>query len=128
MTGGGLPDDRDLAGRFARLRREQREAAAPFAAIAARPGRRRGRASRFGGIVVATAAAVVFVTLVIRGDVAPSRERTRSATIDLRSAGWPGPTDFLLNVPGDWLLRDIPRIARPLSIRIDNFTDRRISS
>lgn len=124
----GLPDDRDLAGQFARLRREQREAASTFGAVTARPAPRRRRRVPFVGLAAAVVAAIVIGGNVIRHEVKPHGAREQPPVIDLRSARWVAPTDFLLNVPGDWLLRDLPRIAAPASFRFDTVTYRRISS
>lgn len=123
-----LPDDRDLAGQFARLRREQREAASTFAAVTARPGPRRSRRVPFVGLAAAVVATIAIGVIVIRHEVKPPGARERPPVLDLRSARWVAPTDFLLDVPGAWLLRDLPRVAAPASIRFDNVTHRRVSS
>jgi hypothetical protein len=109
-------DERDLRDRFARLRRAEGGEAPSFArSIAARP--REARPSV--ALTIAIAATLVLSVLFLPDDVKPTE------TIDLRSARWVAPTDFLLNVPGDWMLREVPRIAVP---QIDTTIPRRLSS
>lgn len=107
-------DDRDLRDRFARLRRAESREAPPFV-VAVRP--REARPSVV--LTIAIAATLVLSVLFLPDDVGPTE------TIDLRSARWVAPTDFLLNVPGDWMLRDVPRITVP---QIDTATYRRLTS
>lgn len=122
----GPHDDRDLAGHFARLRREQRKAASPFAAVSARPAP--GRSSRAPFVGFAAAIIVAIGVLGIRHELRPPGARQQPLVLDLRSARWVAPTDFLLYVPGDWLLRDLPRITAPASSGFSPIIHRRIST
>src|SRR5919109_1781572 len=95
------PDDRDLVDRFASLRRAESSEAPAFArSITVRP--REARPSV--ALTIAIAATLVLSVVFLPDNGKPTE------TIDLRSARWIAPTDFLLNVPGDWMLRDVPRI------------------
>jgi hypothetical protein len=109
-------DDRDLRDRFASLRRAESGEAPAFARSITAP-RRESKPSV--ALTIAIAATLVLSVLFLPDDVKPTD------TIDLRSARWIAPTDFLLNVPGDWMLREVPRIAVP---RIDTTLSRRLSS
>jgi hypothetical protein len=109
-------DDRDLRDRFAGLRNADSHQVPPFGrSIGTRP--REARASV--ALTILIAATLILSVLFLPRDVTPTE------TIDLRSARWIAPTDFLLNVPGDWMLRDMPRIAVP---RIDTTITRRLAS
>lgn len=119
------PQDRDLADRFARLRREERNGAPTFANVTARRALQRSRRVPFVlGLAVALAAAAI-VGVLIERDAA---RREVPSPLDLRAARWTAPTDFLLNTPGHWLLRDLPRIAAPASMQFDTVLYRRVSS
>jgi hypothetical protein len=98
-------DDHDLRKGFAALRREdaagtplfQATVAAARARQAAAPGR---RAVWLAAVIVAVAAVLV---------VSTRRERGSSRLeIDLATVRWQAPTDFLLKLPGDELLRSVP--------------------
>jgi hypothetical protein len=118
------PDEADLREDFARLRDAHRRGAPSFAAVlATRPTRRRWGARSF--IVLSLAAATV-VVMVVR-ERSESRARNAASAM-LRSARWTAPTDFLLDVPGGWLLRDLPRVASPATRPIDNIPVPRTSS
>jgi hypothetical protein len=122
-----LPDDKDLVERFAELRNAQRGAIPSFANLTARRGRRGNRRAPFAlGLAAALMAAAIIGVLVER-----VRVREAPAPLDLRTARWTAPTDFLLNVPGNWMLRDLPRIAAPASpasMTLDTVSNRRASS
>ena len=117
-------EDRDLADRFARLRRDERTAAPAFADVTTR---RVPERIRRGPLAIGLAAAVVAAIAI--GLVA-SRDGTGGAplVIDLRATSWTAPTDFLLDTPGNWMLRDLPKIAAPASMKLDTTSTRRTSS
>lgn len=118
------PDDGDLAERFARLRKAERETTPPFAQISERRERPQSHRGPFAlGLAAAVMAAAIIGVLVQRGRPRPEAP----APLDLRTARWTAPTDFLLKVPGSWLLRDVPQIAEPPSLQFDATTYRRIS-
>jgi hypothetical protein len=94
-------DDRDLGERFHALRREDAAGTPAFratlTAALAGPHHRRS-----GGAAVATALALVALVLILT-----LRGRHR-ATVDLAGVRLHTPTDFLLQVPGEELLRTVP--------------------
>jgi len=93
-------DDRDLRGAFEALRRE---AAAHTPGGAAR--RRLVPGARRRTLVLATAAVLAGVALVLV--LTPHRPGVQ---LGLASVRWESPTDFLLRLPGDELLRVVPRL------------------
>ena len=102
-------NDADLRDRFHVLRREDAATAPRFDATlaaararAAAPARRR---ARWLAVATALVAGVALVLLVMRPD-------RRGRTIGLASVRWNGPTDFLLVLPGDELLRTVPNVGR----------------
>jgi hypothetical protein len=104
-----IDDETDLKERFGDLRREAAARTPSFhATLAAVKARRRAaprhRALWLGG-AVAVSAVLVFL-LARRG-----QPGARMA-IDLASARWHAPTDFLLALPGEELLRTVPRLGR----------------
>ena len=100
-------DDRELREMFARLRQEDHAHVPPFQLPAARP------TSPWAlPMKVAAAAAVILVAVVLA--VPDSGQRgVPVQLVDLGDAAWHSPTDFLLNTPGDELLRRIPPIGSP---------------
>ena len=97
-------DDRDLRERFHALRREDAAAAPKWRAMLtvalASPRRRRS-----GRAVVATALALVALVLILT-----LRGRHR-AMVDLAAVRPHTPTDFLLVLPNEDLLRTVPRLG-----------------
>jgi hypothetical protein len=98
-------DDHDLRDRFQELRREDLRHATPFTPLratarATRPHRR--------FVIGLTAALVGGVVLVIRF----TRPHRDAAPFDLATVRWQGPTDFLLQLPGEELLRTVPELGR----------------
>ena len=111
--------DSDLGDRFRALRREDAAAARPFdatlaSARARRAARPRHRTGRLGAAAVAVAGIAVALLL-----TRPHRHRM---TVDLASVRWNGPTDFLLVLPGDALLRAVPDLGR---MNLSTLLDRR---
>jgi len=95
-------DDDALRERFASLRREDAAAVRPFRALLTAK-----RAARRLGFVVRWAGAAIIVIVVV-GVLLATRGRGAIA-IDLATVRWEGPTDFLLRLPGEDLLRTVPR-------------------
>ena len=111
--------DSDLGDRFRTLRREDAAAARPFdATLASARARRAARPRhRTGGLVAAAVAvAGIAVALLL---TRPHRHRM---TVDLANVRWNGPTDFLLVLPGDALLRAVPDLGR---MNLSTLLDRR---
>lgn len=125
------PDDRDLHEAFAALResddtrtpdsgsvmararaeaarvRQSDERADPSSPAA--PARRRLNWA-VPGLSVAMAAAVATLILVDRHDEGADFDRVVEAWVE-SGAGWSAPTDDLLRMPGDEILRTVPRIG-----------------
>ena len=103
-----IEDEADLKERFDDLRRETAARAPSFHAtlegVAARRRAAPRHRARWLGAAVAVSAVLVFL-LTRRG-----QPDTRMA-IDLASARWHAPTDFLLALPGEELLRTVPRLG-----------------
>ena len=102
-------NDHDLGEHFHALRREDAAAAPPFHATlaaarahAAAPPRRRTLGLAVAALVVASVALALLFT----------RPDRRGVTISLATVRWEGPTDFLLVLPGDELLRAVPELGR----------------
>lgn len=113
-------DERDLREQFARLRAVERQRVPAFARATAPRVAHRTPASL--GLAVA-----IVATLVLSVFLLP-RDEPHAGLIDLRASHWTGPTDFLLSVPGDWMLREVPSIGAPMSVYTDSVSHRRSSS
>ena len=100
-------DDHHVKQVYEALRREDAAATPPFAAtIAAARARRMARPRRRA---LGLAAVIVVVAVVV---VSLRRERDGvRLEIDLATVRWQAPTDFLLNLPGDELLRSVPQLG-----------------
>ncbi len=101
-------NDHELGEQFHALRREDAAAAGPFHATLAAARARATAASRrrtlglaAAGIVVAGVGLAVLFT----------RAHRHGVTIDLATARWVAPSDFLLRLPGDSLLRSVPELG-----------------
>ena len=99
-------EDRELARRFAALRRAELEAAPPFRRVwaAAQAQRRPLPRVRF---VVAAVALTILGLLWLRPDPGRAPESGISPSI----AQWRSPTDFLLATPGRELLSTVPALG-----------------
>jgi hypothetical protein len=102
-------NDYDLGDHFHALRREDAAAAPPFHATlaaararAAAPPRLRRLRLAAGAVVAAGVALALLFT----------RPHRHGVTIDLATVRWEAPTDFLLELPGDTLLRALPELGR----------------
>jgi len=112
-----MNDDR-LGQLFQALRRHDAGLRPPFADTLAAA--RRRRPTRRGAVVAALAAAAALVLLaVIWGG--PSRHQ---GIVDLATARWEAPTDFLLQTPGAQLLRTVPALGRLTDVTTTNLQGR----
>jgi hypothetical protein len=103
-----IDDETDLKERFGDLRRETAARTPSFHTTLAAAARRRAaprHRALWLGAAVAVSAVLVFL-LARRG-----QPGARMA-IDLASARWHAPTDFLLALPGEELLRTVPRLGQ----------------
>jgi len=103
-------DDPQLKQAFEALRREAAAGTPPFRATVA-AARTRRAAAPGGRRALRLAAAVI---LVVVGVVVVSIRRHRDGVrleIDLATVRWQAPTDFLLTLPGDDLLRSVPQLG-----------------
>jgi hypothetical protein len=101
-------DDHHLRQRFEALRREDAAATPPFratvAAARARPAAASGRRALWlAAVLVAVVGVVVVSTWRERDGV--------RLEVDLATVRWHAPTDFLLKLPGDELLRSVPQLG-----------------
>lgn len=99
-------DERDLRDRFATLREKDARAAPPLAAVLAaarRTGNAGPRPLRWAPALAAVAVAVVLVVQTVLGPNGP-----RQPLVDLATARWHSPTDFLLELPGAEYLEAVP--------------------
>ena len=111
--------DSDLEDRFRALRREDAAATPPFdATLAAARARRAARPRHRTGWLAAAAIAVAGVAVALL----VTRPDRQAGTIGLATVRWEGPTDFLLVLPGDALLRAVPDLGR---MNLSTLLDRR---
>jgi len=113
-------NDSELRDRFRTLRREDAAAAPPFdATLAGARARRAAPSGRRTGWLAAAAIAVAGVAVALL----VTRPDRQAGAIGLATVRWEGPTDFLLVLPGDDLLRTVPDLGRMnLSILSDRRT------
>ncbi len=103
-----VPDDCELAERFAELRQEVQRAPPPFDPRAYRgAGRRTSARTTWIAMALAAAALLIVAVDVTRRRASPMP----SVAVDLDATHWRAPTDFLLATPGVELLRDIPELG-----------------
>ena len=101
--------DPELERRFRALRREEAAVAPPFRATlaAARAGSPSPPRRRMLGLAAATAViAGVAVAFLV------TRRGRHAMPIDLATVRWETPTDFLLALPNEQLLRTVPELGR----------------
>jgi hypothetical protein len=103
-----MTDDTDLRRKFESLRRESGRRTPDFDQVLQRS-RPPDTSGRFALGVVAGVVVVVAAVAIVRVGDRPTRpsQSDRSAFI----LAWKAPTDFLLQTPGEELLRTIPRIG-----------------
>jgi hypothetical protein len=102
--------DQDLKQRFGALRRAAAAASPSFQATVAKARAGAGRERRRRWLPVAAAlglSAAVALLLMRRHPLEPY------VAIDPATVRWRAPTDFLLTLPGDELLRRVPRLGQP---------------
>jgi len=97
--------DHDLEERFHALRREDAAAAPPFHGTLAAARARQATPPRHRALGLAAAAVVI-------AGVAVALLLTRPDRHDTTIARWQAPTDFLLALPGEELLRTVPELGR----------------
>jgi hypothetical protein len=108
-------NDQDLQKQFQALREETAPGVPSFRALLARARARRALSSRripwlaTAGMVVAVGAVALLF----------ARPGPRGARIDLTTVHWKAPTDFLLELPGDRLLRSLPELGRVTHLTSD---------
>lgn len=106
-------DDRHLKQAFEALRRAAAAETPPFDAtvVAARARRAATRGRRAVAVAAAVVVAVAIVALVV---LLPGRGARDGSPlqVDLATVQWRAPTDFLLTLPGDELLRSVPQLGR----------------
>ena len=111
MTHADHDDDRELRERFRALRQEDAARTPSFQTtlVAARDRRTAAPTPRRRvlGLAVATAVAAGVVLMLLVG-----RHGRPGIAVDLATARWEAPTDFLLRVPGNELLRTVPQLGR----------------
>jgi hypothetical protein len=101
-------DDHQLRKGFEALRREDTAGTPPFGATVAAARARQATVPRHRALrLAATAVAVVAVVVL---SIWRERDRVR-LQIDLATVRWHAPTDFLLKLPGDELLRSFPQLG-----------------
>jgi hypothetical protein len=101
--------DHELQEPFEALRREDARAAPSFQATLAAARVRRTGPLRRRALGLAAAAIVIAGVAVALLLTRPGRH---GMTIDLATVRWKAPTDFLLALPGDELLRAMPQLGR----------------
>jgi hypothetical protein len=101
-------DDPHLRQRFEALRREDAAGTPPFRATVAAA--RAGQAAAPGRRALWLAAVLVAVVAVVVVSTWREQDGVR-VEIDLATVRWHAPTDFLLKLPGDELLRSVPQLG-----------------
>ena len=101
-------DDHDVKQAFEALRREDAAGRPSFQATVAAARARRADAP--GRRVLGLAAVVAVLVAVIVLSIRHGRDGSR-LDIDLAAVRWQAPTDFLLKLPGDELLRSVPQLG-----------------
>jgi hypothetical protein len=104
-------DDAELRRSFEALRRDVAAGAPAFAPTVAAARIRRPPVP--GRRILALAGAAAAVTVVVLAALLARRSARDGspARVDLASVRWRAPTDFLLTLPGDELLRTVPRLG-----------------
>jgi len=103
-------DDHHLKQAFEALRREGSAGTPPFGTTVAAARARQTAAPRRRGLGLAAVVVVAVAAVVV---VSTGRNRTGGPLgIDLATVRWHAPTDFLLKLPGDELLRSVPQLGR----------------
>ncbi len=100
-------DDHQLREGFEALRREDAAGTPPFGATVAAARARQATVPRHRALRLGAAVAVVAVVVL---SIWRERDGVR-LQIDLATVRWHAPTDFLLKLPGDELLRSVPQLG-----------------
>jgi len=101
-------DDHQLRKGFEALRREDAAGTPPFGATVAAARARQATVPRHRALRLAAAAVAVVAVVVL--SIWRERDGVR-LQIDLATVRWRAPTDFLLKLPGDELLRSVPQLG-----------------
>jgi len=101
-------DDHRLRNGFEALRREDTARRPPFGATVAAARARQTTVPRHRAWRLAAAAVAVVAVVVV--SIWRERDGVR-LQIDLATVRWHAPTDFLLKLPGDELLRSVPQLG-----------------
>ena len=99
-------EDHQLRKGFHSLRREDAARTPPFGATVAAARARQANVPRHRALRLAAAAVAVVAVVVV--SIWRERDGVR-LQIDLATVRWHAPTDFLLKLPGDELLRSVPQ-------------------
>jgi hypothetical protein len=103
-------DDHQLMKGFQALRREDAARTPAFRATVAAARARQPAAPGHRALRLAAAAAAVAVGAAVLVSTWRERDGVR-LQIDLATVRWQAPTDFLLKLPGDELLRSVPQLG-----------------
>ncbi len=111
--------ERDLRDEFARLRDEERRQATPFHDVLSKP-IEPPRPARASWVRITAAAAVL--ALIVGLTISRARWTTPQGPVagtdqameivDLGATSWTSPTDFLLELPSQALLEEVPELGR----------------
>jgi hypothetical protein len=107
VDAGVQADAEDLRGLFSALRREVDLAPPEFSAVLRRAGVREAAGRRHRWLAVTACALLLLAPLLW---LVPGRHKHDPGGVSLSE--WRSPTDFLLQTPGQELLRDIPEIGQ----------------
>jgi hypothetical protein len=105
-----MSNDPDLRARFAALRRQDAARTPGFTQVLQRT--RRAFITRTS-VLAATACLLIAVIAVSLIWISQNRSPPAPPNAAPSLADWRAPTDFLLNIPGQVLLRTVPRIGEP---------------
>jgi hypothetical protein len=112
--------ERELRDEFARLRDEERRQVTPFREVLSKPIEHRPPPARASWVRITAAAAVLALIVgltISRARWTPSQgpiAGTGAAIeiVDLGTTSWISPTDFLLELPSQELLEEVPTFGR----------------
>ncbi len=111
--------ERELREEFARLRDEERRQATPFHEVLSKPVEPRPTPVRASWVRITAAAAVLALIVgltISRARWTPSQGPTAGTDapveiVDLGTTSWISPTDFLLELPSQELLEEVPKFG-----------------
>jgi hypothetical protein len=117
---GNNDPERELRDEFVRLRDEERRQATPFHQVLSKPIEPRPALARASWVRITAAAAVLALIVgltISRARWTPSQGPITGASqavdvVDLGTTSWTSPTDFLLQLPSQELLQEVPELGR----------------